>query len=131
VADLAVEALREGGVDVADAKVAVLGYAYLENSDDTRNSPSKVLVARLRELGAKVVIHDPWVPGYRGDLEERVQGCDVVVVMVAHDEYRALDLGGLRTQVARPILIDGRHVFSTEQARVAGWGYRGVGHGKM
>ena len=129
MADLAMEALREVGVDVAEAKVAVLGYAYLENSDDTRNSPSEVLVARLKELGAEVIIHDPWVPEYRGDLEESIRGCDAAVVMVAHDDYRAIDLRGLRMRGVRPILIDGRRVFSVDQARAAGWNYRGVGVG--
>ena len=129
MADLTVEALREAGVDIAGAKVAVLGYAYLENSDDTRNSPSEVLVTRLRELGAEVVVHDPWVPEYQGDLEECVRGCDAVVVMVAHDEYRAVDLNVLGEQAARSILIDGRNVFSVEQAQAAGWIYRGVGQG--
>lgn len=129
MADLTVDALREAKTEIRDAKVAVLGYAYLENSDDTRNSPSKVLVARLRELGAEVVIHDPFVPGYQGDLEKTGRGCDAVVVMVAHDVYRAVDLSEVQTQVARPILVDGRHVFSAEQARAAGWDYRGVGQG--
>jgi UDP-N-acetyl-D-mannosaminuronate dehydrogenase len=59
-----------------------------------------------------------------------VQGCDAVVLMVAHDAYRAVDLRELRMQVARPTLIDGRHVFSAGQARAAGWDYRGVGRGK-
>ena len=126
---LTVKALQEVGVDITDAKVAVLGYAYLENSDDTRNSPSEVLVARLREMGSAVTIHDPYVSEYQGELEEVVRDCDVVVLMVAHDVYRAADLDGLREQVAQPILIDGRHVFSAEQARAAGWDYWGVGQG--
>jgi len=130
MAGLTVEALREAGVDIAGAKVAVLGYTYLENSDDTRNSPSKVLVKRLQELGAEVAVHDPYVPEYQGDLGEMVRGCDAVVLMVAHDAYRAVDLEELRMQVARPTLIDGRHVFSVGQARAAGWDYRGVGRGK-
>ena len=75
------------------------------------------------------MIHDPWVRGYEGDVEERVQDCDALVVMVAHDVYRAVDLTRLKAQVARPILIDGRHVFSANQARAAGWAYRGVGLG--
>lgn len=125
--DLTVKALNEAGVDIVEAKVAVLGYAYRENCDDTRNSPSEVVVGRLRELGAEVVIHDPWVPEHRGDLEERVRGCEAIVVMVAHDAYRGVDLRGLRVQVARPTLIDGRNVFSPEQARAAGWDYRCVG----
>lgn len=129
IVDLTVNALYEAKIEIQDAKVAVLGYAYLENSDDTRNSPSEVLVARLRELGAGVVIHDPFVSGYQGDLREVVRDCDAVVLMVTHDAYRATDLSRLQMQVARPILIDGRHVFDAEQARAAGWDYRGVGNG--
>jgi len=103
--DMVVEGLREVGKDIKGAKVAVLGYAYLENSDDTRNSPSEVLVRRLRELGAEVVVHDPYVLEYRGDLRERLQGCDAAVVMVAHDEYRGLSPATLGV----PVVVDGRH----------------------
>ncbi len=129
VADLTVEALREAGADITGAKVTVLGYAYMENSDDTRNSPSAVLVERLHELGAEVAIHDPYVRRYQGDLGERVQGSDALVIMVAHDEYRALNLNSLRARVEHLVLIDGRRVFSPERARAAGWVYRGVGAG--
>jgi len=127
VARLTVEALREAGVEISSARVAVLGYAYLENSDDTRNSPSRILETRLRELGAEVVIHDPYVPEYKGDVLERLSGCDAAVLMVRHHDYYALDLGALRDALNAPVLVDGRHVFDAEQARSAGLVYRGVG----
>jgi len=130
VTDLLVDALSQAGVAIEGARVAVLGYAYLENSDDTRNSPSAALFARLRELGAQVVVHDPYVPEYKGDLEKVVQGCDAIVLMVAHDVYRSVDLDDLRLKVACPILIDGRHVFSTRHAQTAGWDYYSVGLGR-
>ncbi|HHS98091.1 MAG TPA: nucleotide sugar dehydrogenase [Chloroflexi bacterium] len=129
VAELVVDGLREAGVGIEGSRVAVLGYAYRENTDDTRNSPSEVLVRRLREMGAEVVIHDPWVPAYRGDLEERVRGCDAVVVMVAHDEYREMDLERLRRVVRRPVLVDGREVFPVEGVRARGWVCRRIGVG--
>ena len=125
------EALRREGVEILDATIAVLGYAYLENSDDTRNSPSQLLVARLQELGARVTVHDPYVRPYQGELLESIRGSDAVVVMVAHDQYRDLDLGALRAHVAGPILIDGRYVFSAQQARAAGWAHYGVGSGPV
>jgi UDP-N-acetyl-D-mannosaminuronic acid dehydrogenase len=127
VADLTVEALQEVGVDVAGARVAVLGYAYLENSDDTRNSPSEALVARLRELGAEVSIHDPWVPEYKGNLEKCVRGCDAMVVMVAHDEYRRLNWGDLRVFLRHPVLVDGRRVVIDPDRQLQGFVFRGVG----
>ena len=129
VVEMTVGALREAGVDVADAKVAVLGYAYLANADDTRNSPSEVLVARLRELGAEVVIHDPYVPEYQGDLREKVTGCDAIVLMVAHDAYQSLNLGNLRQLMQSPVLVDGRDIFDGSRCRAEGVVYRGVGRG--
>jgi len=125
--DLTRDALQAAGLDIADARVAVLGYAYLENSDDTRNSPSKALIQRLGELGAEVVVHDPWVPGYQSDLLERIDSCDVAVVMVKHEEYVSLDLGALAGALRTPILIDGRRVYEAAEAARAGLTYRGVG----
>ncbi len=129
VAELAVEALQAAGVDVQDAKIAVLGYAYLEDSDDTRNSPSKVLVQHLREQGAELTVHDPYVAGYQLDLHSVLQGSDAVVLMVAHSEYRKLDLSELRQVVRRPILVDGRNLFLEGPALAAGWVYHSVGRG--
>jgi UDP-N-acetyl-D-mannosaminuronic acid dehydrogenase len=130
--DLTVESLREAGIEISAAKVAVLGYAYIENSDDTRNSPSAVLVEALRGLGAEVVIHDPWVPEYRGKLVERVRGCDAAVLMVKHQSYLPpeLNLEALCRSLRTPILIDGRHAFDSTQAQSAGFAYRGLGQGR-
>jgi UDP-N-acetyl-D-mannosaminuronic acid dehydrogenase len=113
-------ALAQAGKPLLDARIAVLGYAYLENSDDTRNSPTRSLVARLYELGAQPVIHDPWIPEYDGDLFERIQGCDAAVLMVAHSQYRDLDLAKLRTILQLPILVDGRHIYDPARVDKAG-----------
>jgi len=127
IAELTVDALEEAGQEIEGARVAVLGYAYLENSDDTRNSPSEVLVTRLQELGAEVVIHDPWVPEYRGDLETCVRGCDAVVVMVAHEGYRRFDWSVLREHLRHPVLVDGRRVVACPGWQLPGFVFRGVG----
>ncbi len=127
VAELLEDALAEAGLSLAGARVAVLGYAYLEESDDTRNSPSEALVNWLRASSAEAVIHDPWVEEYRGDLWERVRGCDAAVVMVGHQAYRALDLERLGAALARKILVDGRGLFADRALSSAGWIYRCVG----
>jgi UDP-N-acetyl-D-mannosaminuronic acid dehydrogenase len=129
VADLIVEALREAGADIARARILVLGYAYLENSDDARNSPSMALVERLEALGAQVVIHDPYIAAHRGDPLQQAQDCDAAVLMVRHDEYRGIDLAQLKAQLARPVLVDGRHLFDRGEAAAAGFVFRGVGVG--
>jgi UDP-N-acetyl-D-mannosaminuronic acid dehydrogenase len=140
MAELTTGALDEAGVEIEGARVAVLGYAYLENSDDTRNAPSIPLVNRLEELGAEVRVHDPYVAEYRGDLAERVRGCDAVVVMVKHEMYQQVGPEQLkewltcreeRTQGTRPVLVDGRRLFDPRDARAAGFVFRGVGIGQQ
>lgn len=129
MADLVVRALESAGRDIAGSKVAVLGYAYLENSDDSRNTPSEPLAACLRRLGADVTIHDPCVAGYEGDLLERMSGCDAAIVMVAHQAYRGLDLHAVRSVLRTPILVDGRGLWTPANAHAAGLHYYGVGRG--
>ncbi len=129
VAELTKAALEDAGVDVRGAKVAVLGYAYLENSDDTRNSPSIRLVERLRDMGAEVVVHDPYVKDFAGDVMEVVGGVDCIVVAVGHDQYRNLSPVSLKAVMRTPLLVDGRNVFVRESIEAAGMLYRGVGLG--
>jgi UDP-N-acetyl-D-mannosaminuronic acid dehydrogenase len=114
-------------VNVAGARVAVLGYAYLENSDDARNTPTEPLVDLLEQAGAEVLLHDPHVLRYNGSLDRALQNADCAVVMVRHDPYRAIDLKDLQTKLRHPILVDGRHVFDKAEARAAGLIYLGVG----
>ncbi|MBC8449567.1 MAG: nucleotide sugar dehydrogenase, partial [Chloroflexi bacterium] len=59
--ELIEDALAEAGMGLAGSKIAVLGVAYLENSDDTRNTPAVPLIRRLLARGAEVVAHDPYV----------------------------------------------------------------------
>lgn len=130
MAALVSDALSEVGESVAGARIVVLGYAYLENTGDTRNSPSEVLVNHLRDQGADVVVHDPWVHEHAGDVWERVTGAHAVVIMVAHDAYRSLDLARLASVLRAPVLVDGRHVVETAAASAAGLVFRGLGRAK-
>ncbi len=128
VAELLQDGLGEAGRAVKGARVAVLGYAYLENAADARRSPSIALVESLQALGARVMIHDPHFAAYNIGLRETVVGSDCVIVMIAHDEYRAIDLADLREWVATPVLIDGRNVFDKARAQELGFIYRAVGN---
>ncbi len=125
--DLLEDALAQSGATLKGARILVMGYAYLENSDDTRNSPTQILVDHLARLGAVVVIHDPFVPEYQGELMAAAAGCDAAVMMVAHAPYKTLDLPALQAALRRPIVVDGRNMFDAAILQAAGWIYRGIG----
>ncbi len=120
-------ALESAGKQISGSQILVLGYAYLEDSDDIRNSPSRDLVDILEDRAAKVTIHDPYVTAYQGSLLEMASGCDAVVVMVRHKEYYALDLKALAKVMKTPLMIDGRAIYKEGEASRAGMSYWGLG----
>jgi UDP-N-acetyl-D-mannosaminuronic acid dehydrogenase len=130
IADLAQQALAEHGQEIAGSRILVMGYAYLEDSDDARNSPSEILVRRLHELGAEVSIHDPYLAEYQGDLSQCASNSDAVIVMVRHSEYIALDMAAFKDLMHLPVLVDGRGIYNKEQMLRHGYTYRGVGVGQ-
>ncbi|MGC9521712.1 MAG: nucleotide sugar dehydrogenase [Anaerolineae bacterium] len=125
--ELLEDALAEVGKPLEEARVLVMGYAYLENSDDTRNSPSAILVDALRARGADVVIHDPYVAEYQGDLLQMAQGCDAAVVMVRHDTYGSLSWESVADALQGHVLVDGRNL--RMQFGLNSWLCRSLGHG--
>jgi UDP-N-acetyl-D-glucosamine dehydrogenase len=56
------DALNDRQKALKGSSVLVLGLAYKPNVDDERESPSYVLMDMLKERGAKVSYHDPYVP---------------------------------------------------------------------
>ncbi|QLH74748.1 MAG: nucleotide sugar dehydrogenase [Methanomassiliicoccales archaeon] len=133
LADLAVRALKERFGNGNRPKVAVMGLAFLRNSDDTRNSPAVPVIDRMMSL-ADVVVHDRFVkeryvaPLVR-DPYEAIKGADCAIFVTDHSEYQSLDLDRLRHEMRTPILIDGRNIFNASDVRKKGFYYSAIGKG--
>jgi len=61
VATLVRDALRNMGRYIASAEVLICGASYRQDVGDTRYSGSEVVVRRLTEMGADIIVHDPYV----------------------------------------------------------------------
>jgi UDP-N-acetyl-D-mannosaminuronic acid dehydrogenase len=129
VAEMLEDALGKLGKKLSESRVLILGYSYLENSDDTRDTPSEKLVTDIEARGAQVVIHDPYVVQYQGDLMSMAQGCDAAVLMVKHDEYLNLDFNKLAQQLRTDIFVDARGLFAS-QLEIPGFSFEVIGRGK-
>jgi UDP-N-acetyl-D-galactosamine dehydrogenase len=85
---------RRGG----PGRVLVMGFTFKENVPDLRNTKVIDVVRRLSALGHEVTVHDPLSDPaearHEYDLElspDALSGrYDIVLVAVAHEEYRAL-----------------------------------------
>ncbi len=77
-------------------KVAILGYTFKENSDDTRNTKVEDIARELENFGVQVLVYDdhahaPDVEheyGRRLNRLEEIEDADCLLVAVAHDEFR-------------------------------------------
>jgi UDP-N-acetyl-D-mannosaminuronic acid dehydrogenase len=125
--DLVKQALADSGSSINGSRILVLGYTYLENSDDTRNSPSSLLVSLLKAAGANVVIHDPFVQEFQGDIYDLSADCDAMVLMVKHDYYQNIDLERLNGHSRLKVLVDGRDLFTEAEVSEFGFVLRSLG----
>jgi len=92
-------ALNERGKALRGAKVCILGLAYKPDVDDMRESPSIVLIEKLKALGAKVTYNDPFIPKAPRQREHNlgmtsrkltaafVAGQDVILISTNHTCY--------------------------------------------
>jgi UDPglucose 6-dehydrogenase len=106
-------------------RVAVLGMAFKPNTDDLRDAPAHDTIARLNELGATVVAHDPIaMPRARREWQhlqyqeassvlEAVRGADAVIIATEWDEYRAQDWNVVLVGMRQRVVIDTRNILAT------------------
>ena len=117
-----------------DSVVAVLGLAYKENTDSTRNSPSLALIRHLKPW--RLRIHDPVVPARAADhpravacaspLEAAAQA-DALVVMTPWPEYKGLAPAELARAMRGRIIVDPYRVLDMGAVAAAGFSYFTLG----
>ncbi len=133
---LTCQGLERAGRAVQGARVALLGWAFIANSDDARNTPSAVYRDLLYGAGADVRVHDPHVRqegmvAILHDLEAALSGVDAVAIFTGHRMYFGLDPGEMKLLCGRerPVVIDGRNVVDPDRFIRDGWVYKGIGRG--
>jgi UDP-N-acetyl-D-glucosamine dehydrogenase len=90
------DALNDRGKPVKGSRLLVLGVAYKPDIDDLRESPALDVIHLLKEKGASVSYHDPYVPHFNHDgwsmesvtdLMAEVKAADAVVIVTNHKSY--------------------------------------------
>jgi UDP-N-acetyl-D-glucosamine dehydrogenase len=116
-----VEALNSHRKSVNGSRLLLVGLAYKPDVDDVRESPTFVLMDRLKERGAEVAYYDPHVPVIRPTREhghwtnaasvawnaETISGFDAVIICTAH---RAINYKELAAWA--PCIVDSRNAMA-------------------
>lgn len=130
------EGLTGIGKKFKGSKIALLGWAFINNSDDTRNTPSEPYLEMVEKAGARVAIHDPYVfqdgsHKILQDLNECIKGADAVVIFTGHKQYLNIKASAIRELSGHkhPVIIDGRNVIDPDAFIKEGFVYKGIGRG--
>ncbi|MFO8027315.1 MAG: UDP-glucose 6-dehydrogenase [Opitutales bacterium] len=132
---------------VSDKKIAVLGFAFKKDTNDTRESPAIYICKDLLDEQANLSIYDPKVPeaqmrhdlGLAGD-DDSITVCadayaatrdaHAVLVLTEWDEFKELDYKKIYDAMRLPaFLFDGRNILDLEALRQVGFEASGIGKG--
>src|SRR4029079_19227944 len=89
------QALNHGArKSVAGAKILILGVAYKPDIGDHRETPAEKLIHLLRNAGADVAYHDPFVPEFDGMTSSPLEPeqYDCVAIVTNHSSIDYADL---------------------------------------
>lgn len=116
VARNAIKEMVRQGINVAKARVGVLGITFKENCPDFRNSKVVDIVKELQDYGIEVIVTDPHASaddvheeyGIRMGAVDSANPVDALIIAVAHKEFRQMSPEALRamTRGPQPVLID-------------------------
>jgi UDPglucose 6-dehydrogenase len=119
-------------------KLGVLGLAFKGGTDDIRESPSILLIKSLQQEGCEICAYDPAAQErakeelnssvqFAESAYEAARRADALLILTEWEEFAALDLGQLRSEMKYPIVIDGRNLYDPEIMAAAGFTYYSVG----
>jgi UDPglucose 6-dehydrogenase len=132
---------------VSGKKIAILGFAFKKDTNDTRESAAIYVCKDLLEEQAKLAIYDPQVEvsQMQGDLGiddenecvsfctdayEATKGAHAVLILTDWDEFQALDYRRIYEQMHLPaFLFDGRNILDVDALIKIGFEASGVGKG--
>ena len=133
--------------NLADKKIAILGFSFKENTNDTRESPAIGICRNLINEGAFLSIHDVKVTQeaiekslinddfdfkngqdknvpyweYQSNLYRAIENSYAVILLTAWDEYKTIDWGSVSLNVKSPFWVfDTRSILDTKNLQDLG-----------
>ena len=131
---------------VSGKRIAVLGFAFKKDTNDTRESAAISVVRGLLEENASVVVYDPKVPAEEirrdvlgagqddprllvaGSAKEAAEGAHGLAVLTEWDEFKTLDFPQIYAGMHKPAFVfDGRNILPRAEMQKLGFQVFAIG----
>ena len=131
---------------VSGKRIAVLGFAFKKDTNDTRESPAITVVRGLLEENATVVVYDPKVSAAEirldvlgpdktderlvvaASAEAAAAGAHGLAVLTEWDEFKTLDFPAIHAAMQKPAFVfDGRNILPRAELEKIGFRVFAIG----
>lgn len=129
--------LRRAVWNLEGKTIGVWGLAFKAGTDDLREAPSLDVIPALEHEGATVRAYDPAAGAAAksefpraeivSDARSAVEGSDALVVLTEWPEFAEADLDQLKQSLRRPVIVDGRNLWSPRRMAELGFTYLSFG----
>lgn len=124
--------------DDKNAKIAILGLAFKDGTDDCRESPAIEIILKLLEKNLNITAYDPKAMdiakeilkdkiSYAKNMYECIENADILVLLTEWKEFKELDLKKAKKLMKGKNILDFRNLLDKDKAIEAGFVYSGVG----
>ena len=121
-------------------RIAILGLAFKPETDDMREAVSIPLIRGFLTEGANVVAYDPAaMQNAKAIFRDRITyasdpcGCldqaDCCIIATEWDEFKTITPRIFLERMRRPVVIDGRRIYSADEFSSEGIRFSGIGLG--
>ena len=125
--------------NMQDPKIAVLGLAFKEGTDDCRQSPALEIISFfLEKEWGHITAYDPKAMetakeilqdkiAYSEDMYSLIKGADALVILTEWPEFKTLDLDKVGSLMNHKVILDFRNMLDKDKVLSAGFVYQCIG----
>ncbi len=119
-------------------KIALWGLAFKPDTDDIREAPALVIIEELLKQKAEISAYDPAAMEnvqriygskvyFASDEYQALQDADALIIATEWSEFRTPDFAQIKKRMSKPVIFDGRNLYSIEQMQQEGFSYYSIG----
>ena len=118
--------------------IAIWGLAFKPETDDMREATSLVTIKLLQEANCRIRVYDPVAMNecqrrignsveYASDMYDAVLNADALLLLTEWKQFRMPSWGVIKRSMSRPVIIDGRNIYDSQELKNLGFEYNCIG----
>lgn len=130
--------LRQSLGSIAGKRIALWGLAFKPETDDMREAPALIVIDKLIEDGASVVVYDPVAMDecrrrvgdrihYAKDMYDAAVDADAIALLTEWKQFRVPSWRVLSKTMRGHLIVDGRNIYDASELEEEGFEYRCIG----